>query len=702
MIEGEAARRDRGPALAILAAWGVVALRRRAQDLPLAVGARACRRSSSPRPRSRGSCRWTSASRSWPRRSQRWPRGADDPAAAVDPLAPRASRAPSASCPALLLGDGVARREGHHVLSRKRRARSSTPTRAPFSSSTASDGRLLAVARRDARSPRIRTAAVIGRRDAAPRPRGRRRPGDPGLGRAGAHASRGDALRCGASGACASGAATPRHARRFAARESKRHGHRRSKPSARAREAVHGADLICTVTSSREPVLRGRVDRARRAHQRRGLEHRRRARARRRRRRRARALRRPARVARQRGAATSSSRRKTAPIDDDHIVGEIGEVADRPGARTPVAGRDHALQVAGPRDRRRGVGATHLREGAGVRCRPHARVRRPSRSLLSRRRSRRSARPANGSRGIALRTPLVRLDAEPGGRRDLAQAREPAADRLVQDPRRRQRACALAAAGGSRARRVHGERRQHGAGCRLERAAARRSLHRRRPRHRAPREARRHRAPRRRGRQGAVRTLVAGARRARAIPALDGLFVHPVDDPGGHRRQRNDRARNPRRPAGRRHDPRPVRRRRALVRHRRRGQGDLVRDVRVFACEVETAAPLSASLAAGSPQSIAYQRELRRRHRRRAAFIPKCGRSRERFWTARASRHFPRSPTPCGSSRRAQRVVAEGAGATPIAVALSEPVPGTKIVCIVSGGNIDAAKLARILEGALP
>jgi threonine dehydratase len=48
------------------------------------------------------------------------------------------------------------------------------------------------------------------------------------------------------------------------------------------------------------------------------------------------------------------------------------------------------------------------------------------------------------------------------------------------------------------------------------------------------------------------------------------------------------------------------------------------------------------------------------------------------------------------------RVVAEGAGALALAAALSGDVPGKKLVCIVSGGNIDADKLAAILRGETP
>jgi threonine dehydratase len=48
------------------------------------------------------------------------------------------------------------------------------------------------------------------------------------------------------------------------------------------------------------------------------------------------------------------------------------------------------------------------------------------------------------------------------------------------------------------------------------------------------------------------------------------------------------------------------------------------------------------------------------------------------------------------------RVIAEGAGALALAVALSGRAGGGKIACIVSGGNIDTAVLSRILAGESP
>ena len=46
-------------------------------------------------------------------------------------------------------------------------------------------------------------------------------------------------------------------------------------------------------------------------------------------------------------------------------------------------------------------------------------------------------------------------------------------------------------------------------------------------------------------------------------------------------------------------------------------------------------------------------------------------------------------------------IIAEGAGACPVACALSGHASSGKIVCIISGGNIDPTKLARILTGEL-
>jgi threonine dehydratase len=47
-------------------------------------------------------------------------------------------------------------------------------------------------------------------------------------------------------------------------------------------------------------------------------------------------------------------------------------------------------------------------------------------------------------------------------------------------------------------------------------------------------------------------------------------------------------------------------------------------------------------------------------------------------------------------------VIAEGAGAVPVAAALSGRAGDGRIACIVSGGSIDSAAVAAILRGEIP
>jgi threonine dehydratase len=127
--------------------------------------------------------------------------------------------------------------------------------------------------------------------------------------------------------------------------------------------------------------------------------------------------------------------------------------------------------------------------------------------------------------------------------------------------------------------------------------------------------------------------------------------------------------------------------------------------VRVYACEVEGAAPLTASLAAGAPVAI----------ENRKSFIDGIG-GRGVFpemWPlaqSLVSGAFTTSVADVATAVRllAQRarVVAEGAGATPVAIARAglagvSPRP-RRVACIVSGGNIDASVLAGILADKSP
>jgi len=122
---------------------------------------------------------------------------------------------------------------------------------------------------------------------------------------------------------------------------------------------------------------------------------------------------------------------------------------------------------------------------------------------------------------------------------------------------------------------------------------------------------------------------------------------------------------------------------------------------RVYACESETAAPLSAAIAAGEPRSIAYT----------PSFVDGIGSTSvlAEMWPA-VRRVIDGSITvSLDAIARAvrllaerQRVIAEGAGATPVAAALTGKAGTGKIVCVVSGGNIDLSKLIKIFHGEVP
>jgi threonine dehydratase len=125
----------------------------------------------------------------------------------------------------------------------------------------------------------------------------------------------------------------------------------------------------------------------------------------------------------------------------------------------------------------------------------------------------------------------------------------------------------------------------------------------------------------------------------------------------------------------------------------------------VYGCEVETAAPLAAALAAGAARAIDY----------RPSFVDGIGGKSllPEMWPIVSSLLAGSHVVPLAAVAAAvrlladrHRVIAEGAGATSVAAAMAwatgAPSPPRKIVCIVSGGNIDSAKLATILAGGVP
>jgi threonine dehydratase len=122
---------------------------------------------------------------------------------------------------------------------------------------------------------------------------------------------------------------------------------------------------------------------------------------------------------------------------------------------------------------------------------------------------------------------------------------------------------------------------------------------------------------------------------------------------------------------------------------------------KAWAAEVATAAPLAASLAAGKPVPVDYT----------PSFVDGIGSKSllPEMWPLVRSLvagslvvdvHEIAAAVKLLAERH--RVIAEGAGAASVAAALTGKAGSGKIVCVVSGGNIDRAKLAKILEGEVP
>ena len=119
--------------------------------------------------------------------------------------------------------------------------------------------------------------------------------------------------------------------------------------------------------------------------------------------------------------------------------------------------------------------------------------------------------------------------------------------------------------------------------------------------------------------------------------------------------------------------------------------------VRIYAVEAETGAPLAASWKAGSPQVVDYK----------PSFVDGIG-SKTVFANMFALAQdlldgsFTASLDEIAAAVKLiaerNRVIAEGAGAVALAVALTGKAGTGQVACIVSGGNIDAAKLATILS----
>ena len=120
---------------------------------------------------------------------------------------------------------------------------------------------------------------------------------------------------------------------------------------------------------------------------------------------------------------------------------------------------------------------------------------------------------------------------------------------------------------------------------------------------------------------------------------------------------------------------------------------------RVIACEVATATPLSASLAAKELRQVEYTPSFVDGIGT-AWILPEMWNLIRRSISGVVVVSLEETATAIRTLVERVRVVAEGAGAVPVAAALSGKVAGGTICCVVSGGNINPEQLASILTGA--
>jgi threonine dehydratase len=124
-------------------------------------------------------------------------------------------------------------------------------------------------------------------------------------------------------------------------------------------------------------------------------------------------------------------------------------------------------------------------------------------------------------------------------------------------------------------------------------------------------------------------------------------------------------------------------------------------EVRFYSAEPETGAPASASLAAGTPTAVDYERSFVDGAGSRS-LIPGVWEHASQLLDGALTVSLDDAAAAIRLIAERVRVIAEGAGALAAAAALAGKAGTGKVVCIVSGGNIDPRVLARILEGETP
>ena len=123
---------------------------------------------------------------------------------------------------------------------------------------------------------------------------------------------------------------------------------------------------------------------------------------------------------------------------------------------------------------------------------------------------------------------------------------------------------------------------------------------------------------------------------------------------------------------------------------------ELAPRVRIYAAEIETAAPLAPSLAAGEPRTVEYQASFVDGIGSRAV-LPGMFESARKLLDGSLVVTLTDAAEAMKVVAERNRIIIEGAAACAVAAGLSGRVGSCKVVAIVSGGNIDLDKFAQLV-----
>jgi threonine dehydratase len=124
-------------------------------------------------------------------------------------------------------------------------------------------------------------------------------------------------------------------------------------------------------------------------------------------------------------------------------------------------------------------------------------------------------------------------------------------------------------------------------------------------------------------------------------------------------------------------------------------------EVKVYGCQPETAAPLTASFKAGKQVDVDFT----------SSFVESAGSPflfpemwdlAKRVLDGSVNASIEDTVTAIRLLAERNRVIAEGAGALSVAAALAGEAGSGKVVCVVSGASIDLEKLVKIFQGKIP